>query len=628
MQRITQMSNTNEQITSFDNLGLSLPILEALNEAGYETPTPIQAEMVPALLTGRDVLGQAQTGTGKTAAFALPILEQIDISLAEPQALVLAPTRELALQVCESFKKYAARLKGLKTLAVYGGQDYSGQLRGLSRGAHIVVGTPGRVMDHIKRGTLKLESLRILVLDEADEMLRMGFKEDVEWILEQTPQNRQIALFSATIPAEIRSISRRFMNDPEEITIKEKTATVANTRQRYWVVSGINKLDALSRILEAEPFDAILIFARTKLDTVELTEQLINRGFAAAALNGDIAQGQRERIVDQLKKGRLNIIVATDVAARGLDVDRISHVINFDAPFDPETYVHRIGRTGRAGRNGEAILFLSPREKRILNTIERATRQAIEPMKLPSADFINSKRIESFKMKINDALTGADTSFFKDLIEEFCNETKADPIEVAAAAARLFQGDRPLLLKVKPEHNHVDFKPFKDFGNESSGRKSRGEKGNGRRRDDEEQEEGMERYRIEVGKEHGVLPGHIVGAIAGETGMASRYIGRIRLFNEFSTVDLPEGMPKEMIEKLKTAWICKRQLEISLDKGGRAARKRVKSEVKTVSDKKQFFDKKAGKAKGRKQSIKARTHRSTGKTPPRRGKRSTESSTN
>jgi len=555
------MTTTDTQVTGFDNLELSSQLMQALNDAGYETPTPIQEQMIPAVLSGRDVVGQAQTGTGKTAAFALPILEKIELDQHEPQALILAPTRELAIQVTESFKKYAKHLKGFKTIAVYGGSEYGGQLRALSRGAHVVVGTPGRVMDHIERGTLNLDALKVMVLDEADEMLRMGFKEDVEWILERTPENRQIALFSATMPPDIRAISRRFLNNPQEISIRQRTSTVEATRQRYWPVSGMHKLDALSRILEAEPFEAILIFVKTKIDTLEVAEQLQHRGFAAAALNGDIPQNQRERIIDQLKNGKLNIIVATDVAARGLDVERISHVINYDAPHDPESYVHRIGRTGRAGRSGEAILFISPRERRILQIIEKSTRQQITQMTLPTAEFINNKRIASFKQTIKETIENNDLTMFRTLVEEYCAEHQADPIEVAAATARMFQGEKPLLLPIKPERISaptINLRDYEDFEQAPARRK---------RRADNEKEEGMETYRIEVGRDHGVQPGHIVGAIAGETGMASKHIGRIKLFNEFSLVDLPEGMDPGLLAKLKTAWICKRQLEISLDRG-------------------------------------------------------------
>lgn len=560
------MTSLLDQNINFTDLNLSAPILQALSDSGYEIPTPIQARMIPSMLSGRDVLGQAQTGTGKTAAFALPILEQLDLNLHETQALILTPTRELAIQVAESFKTYAAHIKGFKSIAVYGGQEYGGQLRALNRGAHVVVGTPGRVMDHIDRGALRLEALKVLVLDEADEMLRMGFKEDVEWVLERTPKQRQIALFSATMPADIRAISRRFLNNPEEIQIKQRTTTVEATRQRYWAVRGVHKLDALSRILEAEAFDAILIFVKTKVDTLEVAEKLQGRGFAAAALNGDIPQNQRERIIEQLKAGKLNIIVATDVAARGLDVDRISHVINYDAPHDPESYVHRIGRTGRAGRSGEAILFISPRERRILQIIEKATRQVITPMELPTAEFINNKRIAAFKQKIHETMTTGNNDIFRSLIEEYCAEHDHDPIDIAAATARMFQGETPLLLQIKAEKVYEE-KAFADY--DDNNRRPRNVGRDRPRRDENAKEDGMESYRIEVGRDHGVQPGHIVGAIAGETGMASKYIGRIKLFNEFSIVDLPENMPEAMITRLKTAWICKRQLNISLDNGGR-----------------------------------------------------------
>ncbi len=546
----------------FEQLALAAPILKSLTDSGYTTPTPIQEKMIPAFLAGRDVVGQAQTGTGKTAAFALPIIQSIDLQNNQPQALILTPTRELAIQVAESFNKYAANFPEFRSLAVYGGQEYGIQLRALRRGVHVIVGTPGRVMDHIDRETLNLDEIKCLVLDEADEMLRMGFKEDVEWILERAPEDRQIALFSATMPPDIRAISRRFLNNPEEIILKQKTATVELTRQRYWPVMGMNKLDALCRILEIEPFDAILIFARTKVDTIELTEQLQERGFAVAALNGDIPQSHRERIVDQFKNGRLNIIVATDVAARGLDVDRISHVINYDVPQDTESYIHRIGRTGRAGRSGEAILFVSPREKRFLPMIEKATRQKIELMKVPSAEQINVRRLNEFKEKLQNTLKNEDLVLFRQIITELCQDNLNDPIELAAAAARMFQGDKPLLLSEKNDPAKKTL--THPWGLESKTDYEKTPKH--RQRDDSGREEGMETYRIEVGRNHGVQPGHIVGAISGETGMASKFIGRIRLFNDFSTVDLPEGMSSEMLTKLKTAWICKRQLEISLDR--------------------------------------------------------------
>ncbi|HEY9050292.1 MAG TPA: DEAD/DEAH box helicase, partial [Gammaproteobacteria bacterium] len=385
------MTSSTTPVT-FDQLGLSDSILQSLNNIGYENPSAIQAQTIPLLLAGRDVLGQAQTGTGKTAAFALPLLSNIDITQKDPQILVLAPTRELAIQVAEAFQKYAAHIKGFHVLPIYGGQEYRGQIRSLERGVHVVVGTPGRVMDHMRRGTLKLKSLTCLVLDEADEMLRMGFIDDVEWILEQTPPKRQIALFSATMPDAVRRIANQHLNEPEHVTIKLKTTTADTIRQRYWPVSGLHKLDALTRILEAEEFDAMIIFVRTKIATTELAEKLEARGYAAAALNGDIQQNQRERTIEHLKNGKLDILIATDVAARGLDVERISHVVNYDIPNDTESYVHRIGRTGRAGRKGDAILFVAPREKRLLHAIEKATRQKIEMMELPSTEDINDQR--------------------------------------------------------------------------------------------------------------------------------------------------------------------------------------------------------------------------------------------
>ena len=435
----------------FRSLQLAEPIMRALEEVGYENPTPIQAQTIPLILEGRDVLGQAQTGTGKTAAFALPILSNIDIELAEPQALILAPTRELAIQVAEAFQRYAEYLKGFHVIPIYGGQDYGIQLRMLKRGVHVVVGTPGRVMDHMRRGSLNLSSLKCLVLDEADEMLRMGFIDDVEWILDQTPKGRQVALFSATMPSVIRRIAQKYLNKPAEVTIQSKTTTVDTIRQRYWIVGGSHKIDILTRILEVEPFDGMLIFVRTKTMTLELAEKLQARGYGAAALNGDMAQNQRERTVEQLKNGALSIVIATDVAARGLDVERISHVINYDIPSDTESYVHRIGRTGRAGRAGDAILFVSPREKNMLSSIERATHSRIELMELPSTEVINNKRVAKFNQKITDTIAAEDLGFFTSLIEQYCHEHDVPAIEAAAALASMVQGETPLLLSNKPE---------------------------------------------------------------------------------------------------------------------------------------------------------------------------------
>jgi len=566
---------TTELVTTFDQLQLTAPVLQAVRDLGYETPTPIQAQTVPLLLAGRDVLGQAQTGTGKTAAFALPVLCRLNLALQNPQVLVLAPTRELAIQVAEAFQTYASHIKGFHVLPVYGGQDYSGQIRALKRGVHIVVGTPGRVMDHMRKGTLKLHELTTLVLDEADEMLRMGFIDDVEWILEQTPPKRQIALFSATMPAEVRRIANQHLNNPEQITIQVKKATADLIRQRFWPVSGVNKLDALTRILEAETFDGMIVFVRTRIVTIELAEKLSARGFAATALNGDIPQAQRERTIDQLKKGKLDILVATDVAARGLDVDRISHVINYDIPYDEEAYIHRIGRTGRAGRRGDAILFVAPRERRMLGAIERATGSKIEMMELPSTELINDKRIVQFKQAITDTLGSDGVAQYSKLIEEYQQEYNVPALEIAAALAKLVQGDEPLLLQNKPvpkveknwgkEVKQGDEFRHKERGprSEGLGDKSRGEGSRPIRKDDGFPDKGLERFRIEVGHAHRVMPGNIVGAIANEAGLDSKDIGRINIYDDYSTIDLPIGMPEEIFKDLKKIWVVGKSLNIS-----------------------------------------------------------------
>jgi len=568
---------TADTITTFDQLALSQPIMKALDDVGYETPSPIQAKMIPLMLEGRDVLGQAQTGTGKTAAFALPILSKLDLKQKDPQVMVLTPTRELAIQVAEAFQKYASHLKGFHVLPVYGGQDYSGQIRALKRGVHVVVGTPGRVMDHMRRGTLKLDKLSCLVLDEADEMLRMGFIDDVEWILEQTPDDRQIALFSATIPQQVRRIANQHLNDPVEVTIKSVTATADLIRQRFWPVSGMHKLDALTRILEAETFDGMIIFVRTRIATVELAEKLAARGFAATALNGDIPQKQRERTIEQLKKGKLDILVATDVAARGLDVDRVSHVVNYDIPYDAEAYIHRIGRTGRAGREGDAILFVAPRERRLLNAIERATGRKIEMMELPSTELINDKRIEQFKQSISDTLATEDLGLFTHLIEQYQQDHNVPALEIASALARLLQGDTPLLLQHKPTpkaDRNWDQRGGRDGGRESH-RGSRGDSNRGESRPRRERparkdsppDKGMERFRIEVGHMHKVMPGNIVGAIANEADIDAKHIGRINIFDEYSTVDLPSDMPNEIFQDLKKVWVTGQALRISRTSG-------------------------------------------------------------
>jgi ATP-dependent RNA helicase DeaD len=559
---------TTETVTTFDQLALSQAILKILDDVGYEAPSPIQAQTIPLILQGRDVLGQAQTGTGKTAAFALPILSNLDLKQKDPQVLVLAPTRELAIQVAEAFQNYARHLKGFHVLPVYGGQDYRGQIRALNRGVHVVVGTPGRVMDHMRKGTLKLGKLKTLVLDEADEMLRMGFIDDVEWILEQIPEQRQIALFSATMPQQIRRIATRYLNDPEQVTIKVKTTTAETIRQRYWMVKGVHKLDALTRILEAEPFDAMIVFVRTKTATAELAEKLQARGYTSAALNGDIAQDQRERTIAQLKNGKLDILVATDVAARGLDVPRISHVINYDIPYDTEAYVHRVGRTGRAGKEGDAILFVAPRERRLLAAIEKATRKKIELMELPSTKEVNDRRITRFKQRISDTLESEKLDFFVNLIEEYQSEQQIPIEKIAAALAHLSQGDNPLLLQARPQ---VKSENFRDDGrpgrNKRDSRKERNERGGdqGERpfRKDGPPEKGMERYRIEVGYDHGVKPGNIVGAIANEAGVDGEHIGRINIQDDFSLIDLPEGMPKDIFNDLKNVRVAGQKLNIS-----------------------------------------------------------------
>ncbi|HEY9070791.1 MAG TPA: DEAD/DEAH box helicase, partial [Candidatus Ozemobacteraceae bacterium] len=586
------MSSTEETVVRFADLGLHPQVLRSLEDVGYENPTPIQARIIPLILSGRDVLGQAQTGTGKTAAFALPLLSKLDLSVCLPQILVLAPTRELAGQVAEAFAKYGAHLPDLRVVPIYGGQEYGPQLRQLARGAHVVIGTPGRVIDHIERGTLILEKLFGLVLDEADEMLKMGFKEDVERILQETPGRRQSALFSATLPGAIRTLAKTYMSEPEEVTIKSRTTTVETTRQRYWLVSRYHKLDALSRIIEMEPFDAMLIFVRTKIETIELSEQLAARGFASVPLNGDIPQNQRERTVEQLRSGKVNIVIATDVAARGLDVDRISHVINYDLPYDTESYIHRIGRTGRAGRSGEAILFVAPRERHLLRVIEQATRQKIELLELPTIEAINEKRISGFKKRIAATLNGEAWNAYLPIVTEFSKEAGVPPLEVAAALALMSQNGRSFLLTAKAEEESAteafekasrlkeerrkrlaegkEYREIRAASAELLGKpeRHRRERPTEERkprihRDNEEVEPGMTRYRIEVGRRHMVKPGQIVGAIAGETGIDSSHIGRIVLHDEFSTVDLPEDVFASSFGILSKTWVAGQRLRIS-----------------------------------------------------------------
>ena len=561
-------------IESFSLLGLSDPVLRAVYEVGYETPSPIQAAAIPPLLQGRDILGQAQTGTGKTAAFALPLLSRLDVARAVPQVLVLTPTRELAIQVAEAFKTYARFLAGFRVLPVYGGQGYEAQLRPLRRGVHAVVGTPGRVLDHLRRGTLALDGLSSVVLDEADEMLRMGFLEDVELILERTPETKQLALFSATMPDAIRAVTRRHTRDPLEIRIESATATVDTVEQRCWQVGGMHKLDALTRILEVEDFDAMLIFVRTKVATVQLADRLEARGFSAAALNGDMTQAAREQTVERLKSGRLDILVATDVAARGLHVDRISHVINYDIPYDTEAYVHRIGRTARAGRKGKAILFVAPRERRMLRSIEKATGQAIAPMDVPSRDDVAGVRAGRFKAAIGEVLQTQDLSLFESLVTEYSGEHDVSLQRIAAALACMAQGERPLLPPAASEERAGEPRagaraPTEDRARDHPAEAPRREPAHGDgarapRRAPADVPEEFVRYRIEVGASHGVEPKHIVGAIANEAGLDGRHIGAIDIRDEHSTVDLPAGMPRDLFRHLKKVWVRGRQLRISV----------------------------------------------------------------
>ncbi|MDQ6953931.1 MAG: DEAD/DEAH box helicase [Mariprofundaceae bacterium] len=571
-------SEGNIKELKFSDLGLSDDIMKGLNDTGYESPTPIQAEIIPYVLDNRDVLGQAQTGTGKTAAFALPVLSKIDVSLRDPQVLVLAPTRELAIQVAEAFQKYGNHIKGFHVLPIYGGQSYDTQLRQLKRGVHVVVGTPGRVMDHMRRKTLKLGGLKTLILDEADEMLRMGFIDDVEWILEQTPDKRQIALFSATMPDAIRKITKRYLKNPEHVTIKNKTSTVSTIRQRYWSVSGRHKMDALTRILEAETFDGIIIFVRTRGATVEVAEKLEARGFGAAALNGEIPQKQREQIVSRLKKGHLDILVATDVVARGLDIERISHVINYDIPGDTESYVHRIGRTGRAGRLGDAILFVAPRERRMLYSIERATRQKIEEFQMPSTADINDKRVEGFKQRIQATLQEDGLEMFAKIIEQYEAEHQVPAQEIAAALAKMVQGDKPLLLAESRRSEHKAERRSEGRADRHEPTVARNSEREGSARPQRPRrastrslprlERGMERFRIEVGADHDAEKGNIVGAVANESGIENEFIGHIEIYDHYSTIDLPEGMPDHILKTLQETRVSNRKMQMTREESG------------------------------------------------------------
>ncbi|MEO9221014.1 MAG: DEAD/DEAH box helicase [Mycobacteriaceae bacterium] len=561
----------SEPETSFVDLQIDERVLQALTDLGYESPSPIQAATIPPLMQGRHVVGLAQTGTGKTAAFAVPILSHIDLAQRTPQALILAPTRELAIQVAEAVGQYARHLPGLHVLPIYGGQSYGIQLAGLRRGAHVVVGTPGRVIDHLGKGTLDLTELRFLVLDEADEMLAMGFQEDVETILTDTPDDKQVALFSATMPSQIRRISQRYLTDPVEITVKTKTVTAANTRQRYIQVAGQRKLDALTRVLEVESFEAIIVFVRTKQATEDLAERLRARGHAASAINGDIVQAQRERTIGQLRKGDIDILVATDVAARGLDVERISHVINYDIPHDTESYIHRIGRTGRYGRSGDALLFVTARERHLLRAIEKATRQPITEMALPSIDDVNSTRVARFGDAITDSLDSDELALFRRLIDDYEQAHDMPMADIAAALAVLSQDGESFLLKPEPPAAHRPKE--RERGPDRGSRHDKPERKGGKPVGAASRTSAggpMVTYRIRVGRRHKISPGSIVGAIANEGGLTRADFGRIDIQADHSLVELPANLSGDIFERLRRTRISGQLIGLTLDDGTHA----------------------------------------------------------
>jgi ATP-dependent RNA helicase DeaD len=565
--------------TPFSDLGLPDTLLRAVKAIGYESASPIQAATIPALLEGADVLGQAQTGTGKTAAFALPILARLEPRRNVPQALVLVPTRELAIQVAEAFQKYATGLHGFHVLPIYGGQSYVPQLNALRRGPQVIVGTPGRIIDHLERGTLALDAIRTLVLDEADEMLAMGFADALEAILAQTPAQKQVALFSATMAPPIRRIAQRHLREPREIVIRGKTATAANIRQSFWMVSGLHKLDALTRIVETAEFGAMLVFVRTKQSTVELAEKLQARGFAAVALNGDIPQSMREKTIEQLKGGKVDILVATDVAARGLDVERITHVVNYDVPYDTESYVHRIGRTGRAGRSGEAILFIAPRERNLLRLIERATRQTIEPLRLPTVDDVNSRRLARFKARIGEALAAHPSEFHRKAVQEVALETGADLLGIAAAIASLVEGNSPVESGwQQPEPAAPSSGPpgpaarpaRRPPGDDAPPLPAVAEGGYGFEDDGRQVT-----YRLAVGHRDGVQPGSVVGAIANEARLHGTQINGVDIRADYTLVRLPANLPEAVLKRLARVRVRGRELDLQADTGPRLPPKRA-----------------------------------------------------
>ena len=561
---------------SFSQLMLPEAIVRAVTELGYETPSPIQAAAIPKLLAGEDVLGQAQTGTGKTGAFALPLLARLDPAQNDPQILVLAPTRELAIQVAEAFQAYARYMPAFHVLPLYGGQSYTNQLKSLKRGSQVIVGTPGRILDHLDRGTLKLDKLRAIVLDEADEMLRMGFIDDVQTIMDATPAGRQVAMFSATMPPQIRAIAQKHLKNAEEIKIASKTSTVERITQRYVMLDGNQKLDALTRLLEGEEYDATIVFVRTKSATEEIAEKLGARGYAVACLNGDMNQAHRELTIRKMKANQLDVIVATDVAARGLDVERISLVVNYDIPYDSEAYVHRIGRTGRAGREGKAILFVSPRERRLLRTIEHATKQPIEQMSLPTGRVIEQRRIESFREQLAQTIETQDLSFFQTLINDWREKIETTENDLAAALLYLAQKDQPLNVasqfpEIREPHARGGERDDRPRRERSDRPERSGERPDRGPRVKREMKGDYQTYRIEVGKEHGVRAGDIVGAIANEANIDSQFIGNIKLFDHFSTVELPAAIPNEIFQHLKKVYVRKQKLNITVDSGAAPA---------------------------------------------------------
>ncbi|MDH5433650.1 MAG: DEAD/DEAH box helicase [Gammaproteobacteria bacterium] len=572
-------SSAVEETLNFADLGLIQPLLRVLNELGYEKPSPIQQIAIPVLSSGKDIIGQAQTGTGKTAAFALPLLEKIDTSLKQPQALVLTPTRELAIQVAEAFKSYSKYIDGFQSLPIYGGQSMGQQLAQLKRGPQVIVGTPGRIMDHMRRGKISWDAMKMLVLDEADEMLRMGFIEDIEWILEKTPEKKQVALFSATMPREIRRVADKFLESPEEIKIKSKTSTATTIKQQYITVTNHHKLDALTRLLEVEETDGVIIFVRTKTSSQDLTDKLLARGYTTAAINGDMQQSARESTIDRLKKGKLDILVATDVAARGLDVTRISHVINYDITQDVESYVHRIGRTGRAGKAGTAILFVTPREKRMLSLIEKVTKQKVERIGLPSAKEINDQRIENFKLKITERIDSGNLQPYLEILQDYQYETNQAGIQIAAALASLGHENSPLLLEdlvledkssdSRESKNKKERQNKRDFKSGDGSRKREGRKNTTRTFSPnaealpEHPDIKMQRFVIMTGYYDGVKPANVVGAISNEVDIESKYIGHITIHDDFTTVDLPDDMPKAVLSHLKKVRVCGKAMNIT-----------------------------------------------------------------